>query len=116
MKFFIDAQLPRGLVGVFDNLGHEATHAIDLPSGHSTEDKEILRILEYDVVVVSRDSDFYHSALVKGRPAKLIFVKIMNTKRSLLIELFKRSAPKAIELLRQHDIIQLEADKIISIL
>ncbi|MEM6396081.1 MAG: DUF5615 family PIN-like protein [Bacteroidota bacterium] len=75
MRFFIDAQLPYRLCSVFENAGHTAQHARDLPKGYETTDNEILELLDFDIVVVSKDSDFYHSALIRSLPRKLVYLR-----------------------------------------
>ncbi|WP_273446455.1 DUF5615 family PIN-like protein [Neolewinella agarilytica] len=59
MKFFIDAQLPRQITATFTELGHQAIHARELPDGNDTKDEEIVEILDIDIVIVSKDSDFF---------------------------------------------------------
>ncbi len=41
MRFLIDAQLPRRLVAVLHQRGHDAVHTLDLPEGNRTPDDRL---------------------------------------------------------------------------
>jgi len=115
MKFFIDAQLPHQIKFAFIDIGHEAMHANELEDGMKTSDENILLILPAEVVIVSKDSDFYHSSLIHGKPLKLIYVTIGNTSRKTLVTIFRASASRLVELLGQYDVLELDQDGIIGI-
>ena len=40
MNFLIDANLPRHLVNIFQERGHDTVHTLDLPDGNLTSDIE----------------------------------------------------------------------------
>ncbi len=42
MNFLIDANLPRRLVRIFQERGHNAVHTLDLPEGNATTDTALL--------------------------------------------------------------------------
>ena len=42
MNFLIDANLPRRLVRIFQERGHDAVHTLDLPEGNATTDAVLL--------------------------------------------------------------------------
>jgi hypothetical protein len=46
MKFIVDAQLPRLLAIRLRELGHEATHTLDLDAGNRTQDNTIANLAE----------------------------------------------------------------------
>lgn len=115
MRFFIDAQLPHQIKFAFIDIGHEALHANELENGMKTSDEDILMILPAEVVIVSKDSDFYHSSLIRGKPQKLIYVTIGNAPRKSLVATFRASASKLVELLGQYDVLELDQDGIIGI-
>lgn len=114
MKFLIDANLPAVLADILIQLGHEASHTITLPDGNATQDEVIIKIIG-DRTIVSKDSDFYQSFLVKRIPRKLIFVKVGNMRGKVLLSLFRKQAKKMIDLLSQYDCLELHHDKIIVI-
>lgn len=115
MRFIIDAHLPPRITKIFQNLGYEAIHTSELPKGNAASDEEIIIVAAKDGVVISKDDDFYQRFLLKGEPPKLIHVKVGNMRLKTLIELFEKVAPKLINLLGQHDLLELHADKIIAI-
>lgn len=115
MKFIIDANLPKVVARIFKNLGHEAIHVSELPEGTETKDEYILIVADVDAIVVSKDKDFYYSFLMRGKPTQLVYVKFNNLLFSEIKSLFLTAAPKIIDLLGQHDLIEVHEDKIIVI-
>ena len=85
MKFLIDAQLPRELVAHLRQAGLEAIHTLDLPDGNRTTDSVIneLSIKEH-LIVVTKDSDFVESFLLRQEPWKLLLVSTGNIGNSEL--------------------------------
>jgi predicted nuclease of predicted toxin-antitoxin system len=79
VKFLVDAHLPRRLCAILVQHGHDATHTLDLPTGNKTKDSIInqVSVLEQRVVV-SKDSDFFYSHVLQGRPWKLLLIKTGN--------------------------------------
>jgi predicted nuclease of predicted toxin-antitoxin system len=75
MKFLVDAQLPRRMVGWLCAAGCDAVHTLDLPLGNRTPDEQVIERADREQrVVVSKDEDFVDSHLLAGRPAKLLLV------------------------------------------
>lgn len=66
--------------------------------------------------VISKDSDFYHSFLLRREPIKLVVVKIGDMRLSAIKTLFKTQARNIINLLGTHDLLELYEDKRIAIL
>ena len=72
MKFLIDAQLPRRLAQQLEAAGVETTHTLDLPQGNRTTDQSLITLsLKEQCVIVTKDSDFVESFLLKREPWKL---------------------------------------------
>jgi predicted nuclease of predicted toxin-antitoxin system len=92
MKFLVDAHLPRRLCSMLAQHGHDAKHTLDLPAGNTTKDR-IINQLSFDEqrIVVSKDTDFFYSHLLRGRPWKLLLVKTGNISTRDLRELFERN-------------------------
>ena len=79
MKFIIDAQLPRKIVFLFRNAGHDAIHTLDLPQKNTTPDTEIIDIAEQQQrVVVTKDADFVETFILTQRPSKLVVIATGN--------------------------------------
>ena len=69
MRFVVDARLPPGLCGLLRAVGHDAIHTSALPAANRTPDEAINQMAERDQrVVVTKDTDFYHSHVLFGRP------------------------------------------------
>lgn len=69
MKFLIDAHLPPSLRAVFLAAGHDALHTMDLPSQNASKDGALNSVsMAEQRVVVTKDTDFYYSHLLHGRP------------------------------------------------
>jgi len=73
MKFLIDAQLPRRLIGWLTDAGHDALHTLDLPMKNRTTDSEVIACaLQSGRIVVSKDDDFVQTFLLTGKPLLLL--------------------------------------------
>ena len=87
MKFLIDAQLPRRLAHQLRAAGFETIHTLDLPQGNRTSDQALITFsLTEHCVVVTKDSDFVESFLLRHEPWKLLLVSTGNIGNN---ELFK---------------------------
>jgi predicted nuclease of predicted toxin-antitoxin system len=112
MRFIIDANLPKVVARIFAELGHEAILTSQLADGNSTQDGDILILAAQDGVVISKDKDFYHSFLMRGQPNQLVYIRFNNLLFSEVKALFIEVAPKIVDLLGQHDLIEVYEDKI----
>lgn len=64
-------------------------------------------------MIITKDDDFYQSFLLLGRPKKLIQVKTGNLRLKETVELFNIVAPKIIQLLEQHNLLEVYTDKLV---
>jgi len=79
VRFLLDAQLPRALGLALRKAGHEALHTLDLTNGNRTSDQSIALIADKEgYIVVSKDSDFVVSLLLKGSPNRLLQISTGN--------------------------------------
>ena len=79
MRLLIDAQLPRRLAHQLRAAGFETTQTLDLPDGNRTTDQTLITFsLTEQCVVVTKDSDFGESFLLKYEPWKLLLVSTGN--------------------------------------
>ncbi len=89
--------------------GHSATHTSDLSAGNATKDGVINRVsVDEQRVVISKDTDFFYSHLLHGRPWKLLMVTTGNTSRRDLVGLIERHLPEIIAALASHTLIQVD--------
>jgi predicted nuclease of predicted toxin-antitoxin system len=89
MRFLVDAQLPRRLAYALRAVGHDAVHTLDLPLGNATTDTFIANWADsHDAIVISKDSDFYVSRALTGKPLKLCSIQTGNCSNDKLLLLF----------------------------
>jgi predicted nuclease of predicted toxin-antitoxin system len=109
MKFAVDAHLPPGLCAVLQAAGHDAIHTRQLTAQNRTTDEVLNALsLQEQRVVVTKDSDFYHSHLLEGRPWKLLLVRTGNIRAGDLKALFERHLPEIIAALEQNSLVELD--------
>lgn len=109
MKFLVDAHLPPSLCKVLTQHGHDAIHTLDLPAENATKDNVINQIsVNKERIVVSKDSDFFYSHLVLGRPWKLVMVKTGNISTQDLCALFERHVSELETALTQHSLVEID--------
>lgn len=93
MRFLVDAQLPSKLCEVLETAGFDSIHVNSLPDGDETSDKDISVYADHeDLRVVTKDSDFYHSHMILGKPKKLLLITTGNMKNRRLFDLFRNNA------------------------
>ena len=108
MKFLVDAQLPRRLVGVLTKARHEAKHTFDLPSGNRTADETISVLADFEgCVVITKDSDFVDSFWLKKSPKKLLLVSTGNIPNNELLALFESNVHQIETALKTHNFVEL---------
>lgn len=92
MKFLVDAQLPRRMAAWLIAAGCDAVHTLGLPDANRTTDVQVKELAEREQrVVITKDSDFVDSHILRGRPAKLLLISTGNIRNpdleSLLLPL-----------------------------
>jgi predicted nuclease of predicted toxin-antitoxin system len=114
MKFLVDAQLPRRLVGRLREAGHEALHTLDLPLGNRTTDTAINELSAREgYIVVTKDSDFVNSFLLSRRPYKLLLVSTGNISNAELEALFVSNIERIAEGFDTLDFVELDRKALI---
>ena len=92
MKLVVDAQLPKKLCEILNQLGLESLHFDTLPLGDETPDKEIAAFADKQkLMLITKDFDFYHSHMTEGKPAKLFLITTGNLKNRQLFDLFRNN-------------------------
>ena len=73
-------------------LGLESIHVDELPKGDETPDVEITKFADREnLIVVTKDFDFYHSYMTLGKPKKLFLITTGNLKNRQLFNLFRNN-------------------------
>ena len=113
MNFLVDAHLPPGLCVQLKAAGHDALHTSQLAAQNRTPD-EILNELSLSEhrVVVTKDSDFYHSHLLRGKPWKLLLVRTGNIRARDLKALFQTHLPAIVAALEKNSLVELDRQKV----
>ncbi len=108
MKFLVDAHLPPSLRAVLARYGHDETHTLDLTAQNATKDNILNQIsVDQQRVVISKDSDFFYSHLVLGRPWRLVLVKRGNMSKGELCSLFENHLSEIEAALEQHMLLEI---------
>lgn len=89
MRFLIDAQLPPALTRLLNDRGHVAEHVNDIGLGESP-DRELWRYaLEHGAAIVTKDEDFGNMAALGGDAPTVVWVRVGNTRRAVLLAWFE---------------------------
>ena len=113
MKFIVDAQLPKALSELLNYRGYDSLHTLDLENRNATSDKVITKLaLEQSRIVITKDSDFIESFLLKSEPRKLIIVRTGNIPNKLLLKIFDDNLDLIKELLSRSNLIEISKSQI----
>jgi predicted nuclease of predicted toxin-antitoxin system len=114
MKFLVDAQLPLRLARCLRESGHDALHTKELVAQNKTADSVINQLsMAEERIVITKDSDFLESFLIRRQPYKLLLVTTGNIKNSDLEALFLNNLTQIIELFEQHSYLQLSRSSLV---
>ena len=114
MKLLVDAQLPKKLCEILNQLGIESLHVDTLPKGDETPDTEISTFAdEQKLTLVTKDFDFYHSHMTVGKPAKLFLITTGNLKNRQLFDLFRNNILIIKRALERSSFIELDNEGIV---
>jgi predicted nuclease of predicted toxin-antitoxin system len=114
MRFLIDAQLPSKLGEILQKAGLHAIHVDSLPDGDESSDKTIaLYADQHNLIVITKDSDFYHSHMILRQPKKLLLVTTGNLKNRALFDLFRANALIIRNLFESCNYVEMTNDSII---
>lgn len=114
MKVLIDAQLPQGLAATFRQAGLEAIHTLELPDGNRTTDRIINELsIKEQYIVVTKESDFVESFLLRREPWKLLLISTGNIRNNELEKLLSSSIQRVLEAFDGFDFIELSRTSMI---
>ncbi|MCI0549393.1 MAG: DUF5615 family PIN-like protein [Anaerolineae bacterium] len=114
MNFLIDANLPRRLVRIFRERGHNAVHTLDLPEGNATTDAALLDYAEKNnCVVTTKDSDFSTSFWLQVRPQKLLLISTGNIRNAELETLLTANFDQLISALTGNRYVEMTREHVI---
>lgn len=88
MKFLIDNQLPASLAKYLCTKGHDAQHVLNIGLA-SAKDMEICQYAaEHALVIVTKDEDFSRQAIQPGAAIQVVWVRLGNCRKSILLAAF----------------------------
>jgi predicted nuclease of predicted toxin-antitoxin system len=113
MRFLLDAHLPGSLAAVLMADGHEVIHTSQLPAQNNTPDAVINELsMREQRVVITKDSDFYHSHLLYGKPWKLLIVRTGNIRTHDIQRLFEIHLPAILSALAAHSLVEVDRQSV----
>lgn len=113
MNFLVDAHLPPALCAVLQAAGHDAVHTSQLAAQNRTLDSVLTQLsLAEQRVIVTKETDFYHSHLLHGRPWKLLLVRTGNIRSLELKALFQQHLPAIIAAFDQNSLVEVDRRRI----
>ncbi|MBI1760264.1 MAG: DUF5615 family PIN-like protein [Acidobacteria bacterium] len=114
MKFIVDAHLPRRLAYLLHQAGHDAIHTKELSLGNRTPDSTINLICAQEQrVVITKDSDFVDSFLLRQEPPKLLLVSTGNIRNADLLAIFHANLEQIVEGFDVFDFIEINRTDVI---
>lgn len=104
----IDEQLPFLLADWLQSKGYDAVHVTTLLTNEHIPDGYICeRSMLEKRIVITKDTDFFNTYLIKQQPYKLIYVTTGNLKNRQLLDLFRVSIDQLISSLQTAQVIEL---------
>lgn len=100
MKFLVDNQLPVAIARFLEASGSEARHVIDLDLEGATDRRIWAFAKANDFVVISKDEDFFHLATLDLDGPALIWVRMGNCRKTVLLAAFAEILPQLIGMLQ----------------
>lgn len=89
MRFLVDQQLPPALARFLETAGHTAQHVREIGMKEAGDGAIWRHAAANQIVMVSKDEDFYFLALSPGSTGRLVWVKIGNCRKQTLIDRFR---------------------------
>ena len=108
-KFIVDAQLPPALARYLSSIDEDAIHVLDVDLMEASDSIIWDLALDQNRVIITKDEDFQIRASVSITSPKLIWVRIGNTSKKSLLQVFEKQwAQIKIELDKGENLIELQ--------
>jgi len=102
MRFLIDENLPHQLGQILRINSLHATRLSEQPT-----DTELWNYAkDNDLIILTKDTDFFDRLLLNGPPPKVIWVRLGNIRKQQLIETLAQRWPDITRLIALHDLVQ----------
>lgn len=99
MRFLIDAQLPPALARWLVAAGHEAEHVADRGMQAASDNAIWDLALRENAAIVTKDEDFAQRHVLTGTGPAVVWIRLRNTRRSVLLEWFELALPQIVSAL-----------------
>jgi predicted nuclease of predicted toxin-antitoxin system len=96
VRFLVDNQLPAALARFLASHGHDARHVLDMQLDESDDQTIWGRAVAEGWVLVSKDEDFLHLAARPGAATALVWVRLPNCRKAVLLAALERALPSLI--------------------
>src|SRR5215212_5756511 len=111
MRFLCDVHISFKIVNFLSSYGFETVHVNGILDRWNTKDTEICRYAdENNFIVITKDTDFRNSFLLKQTPKRLIKINLGNISTEALIEILAENI-EAIKKLDAKPIYMIEVDR-----
>jgi len=105
VRFLIDAQLPPALARHLVAMGHEATHVADIGLAAARDHDIWDHAATNDCVLVTKDEDFVTMRALRSRGPAVVWVRVGNATRRVLINRFGAVFPALLAALERGETI-----------
>ena len=103
MKFLIDNQLPTTLAKYLCTKGHDSQHVLNVGLA-SAKDEEICQYAaKHSLAIVTKDEDFSRQAIQPGAAIQVVWVRLGNCRKSILLTSFDSLLPSIVAALEAGD-------------
>lgn len=92
-------------------------HTLDLPGKNASLDGLLNDLSMAEMrVVVTKDTDFFYSHLLQGRPWKLVMVRTGNMNLRATMEMFQKHLPALVQALETCTLVELERHSVTTVI
>lgn len=103
MKLLLDENLSRRIIPLIENTYPDSTHVTLVGLERTTD----LVVWEYakkhELMIVTKDSDFYDLSLIQGAPPKIIWLKKGNCSKQEIAKILVLNKSNIEEALKEHN-------------
>ena len=92
----VDNQLPGALARFLTERGHPSAHVLDLKMDEAKDIQIWNYITKNRMGLVTKDEDFLHLANRPRETGKLLWVRIGNCRKQVLLRAFQRELPRVV--------------------
>ena len=98
-KFLVDANLPVALARQLSAMGFDCTHILDLSDLTLADPKIWALAAEQSRIIISRDADFATLSMAHPSGPQVVWIRLGNVRRRMLLDRFQRDFPAILALL-----------------